>query len=98
MTITQSRSGDELTIKVSGSLNTITAPELANAVKEAIEGVALLVLDFSELEYISSAGLRVVRGASKTMADQGRMVVRGCNDEVFDVFVTTGFIDFINVE
>jgi len=98
MDINKTQNDSELIVAVSGNLDTQTAPDLQTELKNSLDGITSLILDFSNLDYISSAGLRVVRGASKTMRKQGDMVVRGCNDEVKEVFEITGFADVINIE
>jgi anti-sigma B factor antagonist len=98
MKLTKTQEGSKLTVAVSGNLDTQTAPELQGELKTALTGITSLILDFTDLDYISSAGLRVVRGASKVMNRQGDMLVRGCNPEVKEVFEITGFADVINVE
>lgn len=98
MDINKTQNDSELIVAVSGNLDTQTAPDLQAELKNSLDGITSLILDFSNLDYISSAGLRVVRGASKTMRKQGDMVVRGCNDEVKEVFEITGFADVINIE
>ena len=79
MTIEKITNGTELTVKLAGRLDTTTAPELEVALKDSYAGVEKLVLDFAELEYLSSAGLRVLLGAQKTMNKQGEMVVKNVN-------------------
>ena len=98
MDINKTQNDSELIVAVSGNLDTQTAPDLQAELKNSLDGITSLILDFSNLDYISSAGLRVVRGASKTMRKQGDMVVSGCNDEVKEVFEITGFADVINIE
>ena len=83
MRITKTVDGDKLTLKVEERLDTTTAPELEEEIKNSIEGVKELTLDFSGLDYISSAGLRVLLSAQKTMNKQGRMVVTGVNHGSF---------------
>lgn len=95
--MSQNCENDTLTVCLVGSLDSITSPELAECLKSSIGDASKLVLDFSELEYISSAGLRVVRGASKAMGASENMMVVGCNETVREVFEITGFIDVINV-
>lgn len=98
LTIDKQRDGSSLVVSLEGSLDTTSSPDLAADLKDSLDGVDDLVLDFTKLEYISSAGLRVVRGASKTMDGVGTMVVRGCNDNVREVFDITGFSDVITIE
>ena len=87
-----------LTLKLRGRLDTSTAPELEGELKTCLEGVQSLTLDLKELEYISSAGLRVLLSAQKAMNKQGSMVVRNVNPIVRDVFDITGFSDFLTIE
>lgn len=98
MTITKTAAANELTVKVAGRLDTTTAPGLDEELKKSLEGVKKLVMDFSELEYISSAGLRVIFSAHKVMNRQGEMVVRGANEDVMEVFEVTGSLDVLTVE
>ncbi len=88
----------DLTLKLRGRLDTSTAPELEGELKTCLEGVQSLTLDLKELEYISSAGLRVLLSAQKAMNKQGSMVVRNVNPIVRDVFDITGFSDFLTIE
>ena len=98
MTIDKQLNGSELTLTLNGRLDTTTAPELENAIKENIAGVTNLVMDFAGLEYLSSAGLRVILGAQKTMNKQGEMVIRNVNETINEVFEITGFIDILTIE
>ena len=88
----------DLTLKLRGRLDTSTAPELEGELKTCLEGVQSLTLDLKELEYISSAGLRVLLSAQKAMNKQGSIVVRNVNPIVRDVFDITGFSDFLTIE
>ena len=98
MTIDKNADGNKLVVKVSGRLDTMTAPELEKELRESLSGITELVLDFADLEYISAAGLRVVLGAQKTMNSQGTMVVKNLTEEVRDVFDITGFTDILTIE
>ncbi len=99
MTISEQRDREKLILQVKGRLDTITSPQLEQALKKPLEEVRELVLDFSPLEYISSAGLRVLLATHKKMEGQeGRLVVRGANAIVREVFNVTGFIDILHVE
>lgn len=98
MTIDKQLNGSELTLALNGRLDTTTAPELENAIKENIAGVTNLVMDFAGLEYLSSAGLRVILSAQKTMNKQGEMVIRNVNETINEVFEITGFIDILTIE
>ncbi len=98
MTIQKTAEGARLTLSLQGRLDTTTAPQLEAELKGSVSGVEELILDFSELEYISSAGLRVLLSAQKVMSRQGSMVVRKVNEEVMDVFELTGFADILTIE
>ena len=98
MTIDKQINGSELTLSLTGRLDTTTAPELEAVIKENITGVTNLVMDFAELEYLSSAGLRVILSAQKTMNKQGEMVIRNVNETINEVFEITGFIDILTIE
>ena len=98
MTIDKQINGSELTLSLTGRLDTTTAPELEAVIKENIGGVTNLVMDFAGLEYLSSAGLRVILSAQKTMNKQGEMVIRNVNETINEVFEITGFIDILTIE
>ena len=98
MTITKTLNGTELTVALQGRLDTVTAPELETELKTALEGVTALVIDLSELEYISSAGLRVLLSAQKAMNKQGEMKVVHVNETVMEIFEVTGFSDILTIE
>lgn len=98
MTIEKIANGTELMIKLAGRLDTTTAPELEAALKESYAGVEKLVLDFEALEYLSSAGLRVLLGAQKTMNKQGEMIIRNVNETIDEIFEITGFADVLTIE
>ena len=98
MTITKSQENDKLTVKIEGRLDTTTAPQLEGELKTALDDVKELVFDISELSYISSAGLRVLLSAQKTMNKQGTMVVKGACESVMEIFEVTGFVDILNIE
>lgn len=98
MTINKVKNKDELIISLSGRLNTSTAPMLEEELKQNLSGIILLVFDLKDLEYVSSAGLRVFLVAQKTMNKQGKMVVRNVNSEIGSVFEMTGFADIITIE
>ena len=98
MTVTQKRNGNELTIALDGRLDTLTAPDLEEQLEPALEGVEKLIFDFEKLEYISSAGLRVLLTAMQIMEEQGEMIVRNVCREIMDVFEVTGFIEDLTVE
>ena len=98
MTIEKTVNGTELTMTLSGRLDTTTAPQLETQLKESIDGVEHLVLDFAALEYLSSAGLRVLLSAQKIMNKQGSMVVRNVNETIAEIFEVTGFCDVLTIE
>lgn len=97
MTITKNQNGKTLTLALEGRLDTTTAPQLEAEIK-AIEGVNELVMDFAQLVYISSAGLRVVLGAQKKMTALGKMIIKNVNDTIKEVFEVTGFSDILTIE
>lgn len=98
MTIEKNLNGTELTVAVVGRLDTGTAPDVEEVLKESFEGITKLILDFEGLVYLSSAGLRVILQAQKTMNKQGEMVVRNVNETVTEIFEVTGFYDILNIE
>lgn len=98
MNINKKINGKELTLAVEGRLDTITAPQLEAELKRSVGDTERLIFDLSSLEYISSAGLRVLLSAQKVMNRQGEMVVRNANEMVMEVFEITGFVDILNIE
>ena len=98
MTIKKIADSKKLTIILSGRLDTTTAPGLVTELKQNISGVEELVLDFAALEYLSSAGLRVLLAAQKVMNRQGSMVLRNVNDTIMEIFEVTGFSDILNIQ
>ncbi len=98
MTIQKTLEGEKLTVALEGQLNTMTAPELEGELRTAVNGITELVFDFSELAYVSSAGLRVLLAAQKVMNKQGSMKIRNANEEVMDVFELTGLTDIMDIE
>ena len=98
MTIEKNLSGSALTLTLSGRLDTTTAPQLEAELKGNLDGVEHLVLDFAALDYLSSAGLRVLLAAQKLMNKQGEMVVRNVNETIAEIFDLTGFCDILTVE
>lgn len=98
MTIEKITNGSELTVCLAGRLDTTTAPKLEAELKQNIGGVEKLVLDFKALEYLSSAGLRVLLAAQKVMNKQGEMIVRNVNETIADIFEVTGFSDVLTIE
>ena len=98
MTIEKNANGSALTLKVIGRLDTTTAPQLEACVRESIPGVSELTIDFVDLDYISSAGLRVLLSTQKEMNKQGSMKVVNVNEMVMEVFEITGFVDVLTIE
>lgn len=98
MTIEIKRKADETTIELAGRLDTTTAPALDKAIMSDMEGTKTLILDFGSLEYISSAGLRVLLSAQKRMQKIGSMKLTNVCEEVMDVLEMTGFADILTIE
>ena len=98
MTIDVKKIADQVTITVAGRLDTTTAPALEKAINENIQEEKHLVLDIKELEYLSSAGLRVLLGAQKKMQKIGSMTVRNVCEEIMEIFEMTGFADILQIE
>ena len=97
MTIEKKMNGNELVIALEGRLDTMTSPELEAELNQSLAGADSLTLDFSKLEYISSAGLRVLLSAHKIMSAKGGMKVTNVNEIVQEVFEVTGFADILNI-
>ena len=99
MNITKTAEGEKLTVALEGRLDTLTAPELEESLSSALEGIKELVLDLSGLEYLSSAGLRVVLSTFKTVsAAEGKMTICNANEMVSKVFELTGFGNIVAIE
>lgn len=98
MEIKTTKNAKELIVAVEGRLDTLTSPRLEETLKQELDGVEKLILDFAELYYISSAGLRVLLSAMQRMEQQGEMVVRNVSSDVMDVLEVTGFVDDLNIE
>ncbi len=98
MIIEKNLNGTELTITIIGRLDTTTAPQLEAEFKQSINGVEKLALDFTALEYLSSAGLRVLLSAQKVMNKQGEMIIKNVNETINEIFEVTGFIDILTIE
>ena len=98
LNIEKKKKKKKLSFVLSGRLDTTTAPDLEKEVKENIDGVEKLDFDFSDLAYISSAGLRVLLSAQKIMNKQGEMVVKNCSEEIKEIFEVTGFSDILTIE
>ncbi len=98
MEIKKTRNDTVLSLSILGRIDTTTAPQLEAALRTDIDGVTELYLDFADVEYISSAGLRVLLAAQKVMNRQGKMVVSHVNESVMEVFEVTGFSDILTIE
>lgn len=98
MTINKKRNGNTLTAVIEGRLDTGTTPEAEKEFKDSLDGVTELILDFSKLDYISSAGLRLLLSLQKTMNTRGSMKIQHPNDVVKEIFEVTGFSDILTVE
>lgn len=98
MTVTTKLEGAKLTVAAEGKLGTTSAPELEKAVKNHINGVTELIFDFEKLEYMASAGLRVLLSAAKVMKKQGSMKIIRVTEPVMEVFTFTGMADVLDIE
>lgn len=98
MEIIKTRKDSELNIALQGRLDTTTAPQLEAEIRTELGGVEKLVFDMKDLAYISSAGLRVLLSAQKTMNKQGDMILRNVNEDIMEIFEVTGFVDILNIE
>ena len=98
MTITENRNGDSITIALEGRLDTTSSPDLEAALEKVLPGIDELAFDFTKLEYISSAGLRVLLSAHKAMSSKKGMTIHGVNELIREVFEVTGFIDILNIK
>lgn len=98
LNINKTIDGDKMVLAMEGRLDTLTSPQLEELIRQIDEGTKELVLDFKELEYISSAGLRVLLAAQKIMNKQGAMKLTNVNDTVNEIFEITGFTDILTLE
>ena len=98
MKITKTKIGNELTVALEGRLDTTTAPELEKFLESELHGLQKLVFEFKDLEYISSAGLRVLIYALQCLEFQNCMTIRNCSPEVLEVFEVTGFMEMVNIQ
>ncbi|MBR2209477.1 MAG: STAS domain-containing protein [Synergistaceae bacterium] len=98
MLINKTKDGDTLTIALDGRLDTTTTPQLEAEVTGSLEGVKKFVIDMEKLVYVSSAGLRVLLKAQKTMNKQGSMVIKNVSDEIKEIFEVTGFDELLTIE
>lgn len=98
MNIIKKQDGTTLTVALEGRLDTVTSPHLEGELRTAVNGVKELIFDLTGLEYISSAGLRVLLSAQKVMSRQGKMTIRNVKPEIMEIFEVTGFVDILNIE
>lgn len=98
MTIEKIANGAELCVTLNGRLDTTTAPQLEAELKGSLGGVETLIMDFAALEYLSSAGLRVLLAAQKIMNKQGEMIVKNVNETISEIFEVTGFADILTIQ
>ena len=98
MNILKTQDGTALTVALEGRLDTVTAPQLEGELRTAVNGISELISDLGALDYVSSAGLRVLLSAQKVMNKQGRMIVRNAKPEIMEIFEVTGFTDILNIE
>ena len=98
MTIEKNRQGAELTVVLEGRLDTVSAPDLDAVVKNELLGVDTFILDLKKLQYTSSAGLRVILIAQKTMNKQGKLILKNVSEAVMEVFEMTGLSDLLTIE
>ncbi len=98
LNINKKLEGEKLTISLEGRLDTTTSPELETELHNSLDGVKELVFDFKDLAYISSAGLRVLLSAQKTMNKQGSMKICNVNSDIMEIFDVTGFVDILVIE
>ncbi len=98
MNIIKTANGSDLSLALEGRMDTVTAPQLEAELKASLPGVSALTFDFAKLDYISSAGLRVLLSAQKVMNRQGSMKIVNVNETIMEVFEVTGFVDILTIE
>lgn len=98
MTLNKNIEGSKMIVALEGRLDTTTSPQLETELRNSVDGIAELVFDFENLDYISSAGLRVLLSAQKVMNRQGEMKIVNVKPEIMEIFDVTGFIDILNIE
>ena len=98
MNISKTKEESTLTIALEGRLDTTTSPQLEAELRSSVDGVTELIFDLEKLDYISSAGLRVLLSAQKVMAKQGEMTIKNVKPEIMEIFDVTGFVDILNIE
>ena len=98
MNAVKKQNGSELLMELEGGIDSTAAPELNQILDESLDGIDSLILDFQKVDYISSAGLRVLLVTFKEMTKKGKMVIRNVNSNVMDIFTMTGFINILQIE
>ena len=98
MIIQKTVNGTTLAMKLEGRLDTTTSPKLEEELRGSVDGITSLVIDFEKLEYISSAGLRVLLAMQKIMNRQGQVLLKNVSETVMEVFEVTGFSDILTIE
>ena len=98
MNIIKTQDGSTLTVALEGRLDTTTSPQLEGELRTAVNGVTELIFDLEALDYVSSAGLRVLLSAQKVMNRQGSMLIRNVKPEIMEIFEVTGFVDILNIQ
>jgi len=98
MKVNKTQNGSELLMEIEGGIDSTTAPELNDILSKALDGITSLILDFKNVDYISSAGLRVLLVNYKAMTGKGTMVIRHVNSNVMDIFSMTGFVNILTIE
>lgn len=98
MNINTQKQVTQLIIQLEGRLDTTSAPELLEELNKSLTGITSLIIDFKDLEYISSAGLRVILVAQQQMSEQGKMVVKNVNENIMEIFELTGFVEILTIE
>ena len=98
MNAIKKQNGSELLMELEGGIDSTAAPELNQILDESLDGIESLILDFQKVDYISSAGLRVLLVTFKEMTKKGTMVIRNVNNNVMDIFTMTGFVNILTIE
>jgi anti-sigma B factor antagonist len=97
MELNINRTENRMVVAPKGRLDTMTAPELDSLVRSSLDGITELFFDMKKLEYISSAGLRVLLTAQKSMNGKGSMVITGCSSDILEIFDITGFSEILTI-
>ena len=98
MNVIKRLEGSELFVDIEGNIDSVTAPDLNASLNESLKGVSSIVFDFKKVDYISSAGLRVLLVAVKAMPKDGNVTIRNANSNVMDIFEMTGFVNILTIE